>query len=190
MKKLEIIGFKRANLGKADATRLREEGNVPCVLYGGNEEVHFSINAYFFKDLVYTDQPHFVDLNIDGTVYECKLQEVQFHPISEMILHADFLQLRSDKYIVMEIPVNFIGTAPGVVKGGKLVQKLRRFKVKALPKDMPEFIDLNISNLDLGRSAKVSDVAVTNFFILNPKSLPVVTIDVPRALKEAESTSA
>jgi len=183
MKKLEIIGFKRANLSKSELAHLRMDGNVPCVLYGGNEQVHFHTPAYLFKDLVYTETPHFVDLEVAGKKYLCKLQEVQFHPVSEMILHADFLLLNEAKEIVMDIPVEFVGTAPGVVKGGKLVQKLRRFKVKALPNNMPESISVNVSGLDLGKSAKVGDVTPVNYVILNSKANPVVTVDVPRALK-------
>jgi large subunit ribosomal protein L25 len=182
MKTLEIIGFKRANLGKKEANDLRAEGNVPCVFYGGKNLIHFYTPAYLFKDLVYTETPHFVDLTVDGKTYKAKLQEVQFHPVSEVILHADFLEL-SKKPVIMEIPVRFEGTAPGVVKGGKLVQKLRRFSVKATPENMPEDIEVDISKLELGKSAKVSDVKAENFQILNPKSNPVVTVDVPRALK-------
>ncbi len=187
MKKLEIIGFKRANLGKKEIAQIREAGNVPCVLYGGKDQIHFHVPAYFFKNLVYTETPHFVNLEVEGQKYECKLQEVQFHPVSEILLHADFLLLRADKPITMEIPVVFEGTAPGVVKGGKLVQKLRRFKVKSLPKDMPEAITVDISSLDLGKSAKVSDVTPGNYLILNPKSNPVVTVDIPRSLKGQQS---
>jgi len=188
MKKLEIIGFKRANLGRKATKETREQGDVPCVLYGGKDQAHFHTPAYLFKDLVYTEEPHFIDLTIEGKTYEAKLQEIQFHPVSEMILHADFLELNPKKEVVMEIPLNFTGTAPGIVKGGKLIQRLRRLSVKALPKDMPDAIDLDISNLELGKSAKVSDVLVKNFKILNPKSNPVVTVDVPRALKGATGT--
>jgi large subunit ribosomal protein L25 len=185
MEKLEIIGFKRANLGKREANELRFAGSVPSVLYGGAEQIHFHAPVYLFKDLVYTEKPHFVDLTIEGKKYEAKLQEVQFHPVSEMILHADFLLLKADSLITMEIPVKFDGTAPGVVKGGKLNHKLRKLKVKALPKNMPGEIKLDISGLELGKSAKVGDIKTEGFTILNAKAIPIVTVEVPRALKGA-----
>ena len=127
MKTLEIIGFKRANLGKQESKKLREEANVPCVLYGGKDQVHFHTPMYLFKDLVYTPNVHKVKLTVDGSSYECVLQDVQFHPVNDMLMHADFLLLQEDKPIKLDIPVTFVGQAPGVLKGGKLIQKLKKY---------------------------------------------------------------
>ena len=183
MKTIEIIGFKRANLGKKESKQLREDSNVPCVLYGGTDQVHFYAPMFLFRDLVYTPNAHKVGLTVGNQTYECILQDIQYHPVNEMILHADFLQLRPDKEVKMEIPVSFVGTAPGVQKGGKLVQKLKKIKVKALPANLPDFINVDISNLDLNKSIKIGDLKDLNYTILNSKNLPIATVDVPRGLK-------
>src|SRR5882724_8860041 len=123
MKTVEIIGYRRANLGKSDAQKVRDDGNVPCVLYGGNEQVHFSAPMILFRDLVYTNEAHFVHLNVEGDECEAILQEVQFHPVSEIILHADFLRIGTNRKIKVDIPTRLVGQAPGVAKGGTLVRK-------------------------------------------------------------------
>ena len=144
MKTVEIIGYNRANLGKSEAKRLRAEGQVPCVIYGGDEQVHFYAPMILFRDLVYTDEAHFVHVNVEGREFRAILQDIQFHPISEVILHADFLQIFEGKVVKMDIPVHFEGTSPGVTKGGTLIKKRRHLKVMALPKNMPEYIAVEI----------------------------------------------
>ncbi len=185
MRTVEIIGYKRANLGKQDAKRLRTEGNVPCVLYGGKEQVHFYAPMILFRDLVYTPEAAFVKLNIEGDEYDAIMQDIQFHPVSEIILHVDFLQLFDDKPIKMNIPVKFFGTSPGVVQGGKLLIKLPYVKVKALPANMPEVINMDISNLELGKSIKVGDIETKNFEVLNSARVTIASVAIPRALKSA-----
>lgn len=183
MRTVEIIGYKRANLGKAEAKRLRAESFVPCVLYGGKEQIHFYSPMILFRDLVYTPEAAFVKLNIEGDEYSAIMQDFQFHPVNEIILHIDFLELSEDKYIKMDIPVKLTGTAPGVIQGGKLVSKLRSVKIKALPKDMPDTIQLDVSSLDLGKSIKVASIEAKNFEILNNPRVTVATVEIPRALK-------
>ena len=183
MKTIEIIGYKREDLGKQHAKKIRNEGYVPCVLYGEKELIHFSVPMILFKDLVYTPEVSLVDVNVEGDVYKCVLQDVQFHPVSEMILHADFLQLEDDKLVKINIPVRFEGTSPGVVKGGKLVPKLRYVRIKALPKDLPDFITVSISKLDMGKSFKVRDLKTENFEILNNPQVSIATVETPRAMR-------
>ncbi len=183
MKTVEIIGYKRANLGKSESKKLRAEGNVPCVLYGGEEQIHFYAPMILFRELVYTDRAHFVHLNIEGEEYEAILQDIQFHPVSEVILHVDFLQLFAGKPIKMDIPVHFEGTSPGVTKGGTLIKKRRYLKIKALPKNMPEFIEVRLESLDFGRSIKVEEIEENNFEILDPKIASVAVVEIPRALR-------
>ena len=183
MKTVEIIGFKRANLGKKESKDLRLDGSVPCVLYGGKEQVHFQAPMILFRDLVYTPDAHIVDLNIEGNEYKCILQDIQFHPVSETILHADFLQLFENKAVKMDIPVKFEGTAPGVIAGGKLITKLRKITVKALPADLPDFITVDISQLALGKSIRVSEVNAENYEILNNPAISIATVEIPRALR-------
>jgi large subunit ribosomal protein L25 len=139
-----------------------------------------------FRDLVYSPEPAYVKLNIEGEEYSAILQDIQFHPVSEIILHADFLLLTDDKPIKMDIPVKFTGTSPGVVAGGKLVIKLRNVRIKALPANMPESITMDISGISLGKSIKVASIDTTNFEILNNPRVTIASVEVPRALKGAE----
>jgi large subunit ribosomal protein L25 len=183
MKSVEIVGFKRANLGKTSAKELRLKAEVPCVLYGGKEQIHFAVPMYLFRALVYTPDAHTVDLNVEGDKYKAILQDIQFHPVNDIILHADFLLLDDNKQTRMEVPVKVMGNSVGVAKGGKLVQKLRKVKISALPKDLPNFVSIDVSDLDLGKTVKVSAIKTANYKILNPPSVPVVSIDIPRALK-------
>jgi large subunit ribosomal protein L25 len=190
MRTVEIIGYKRANLGKTDAKRLRSESNVPCVLYGGEEQIHFYAPMILFRNLVYTPEAAFVKLNIEGDEYSAILQDIQFHPVSEIILHADFLLLKEDKEIKMEIPVKFTGSAPGVVAGGRLMVKVRKVKIKALPENMPEDITMDISGLELGDNLKIASIKTENFEILNSPRVTVAIVDIPRTLKSAEEEEA
>jgi len=183
MKTLEIIGYKRANLGKGESKKLRDQGNVPCVIYGGKEQVHFYAPMILFRSLVYSPDIHFVDLNIEGTTYKCILQDIQFHPVSEMILHADFMELHDDKEIKMNVPVRFYGDSPGIRAGGRLMVNTRTLLISALPKDMPESINLDISEIELGQTIKVKEVITDNFEILNSPQVSIASVSIPRAAK-------
>ena len=186
MKTLEIIGYKRANLGKSESKKLREEGNVPCVIYGGDEQVHFHAPMILFRSLVYSPEIHFVELNIEGKKYNCILQDIQFHPVSEMILHVDFMELHEGKAIKMQVPLKFFGDSPGIRAGGKLMVNTRTLLVRALPKDMPESIDLDISEITLGQTIKVKEVEVDNFEILNSPQVSIASVSIPRIAKLEE----
>ncbi len=190
MKTIEIIGYRRANLGKSDAQKVREEGNVPCVLYGGNDQVHFYSPVILFRDLIYTNEAHFVHLNIEGEECQAIMQEVQFHPVSEIILHVDFLRISEDKKVKMDIPTRLVGQAPGVAKGGALVRKRASLKVYAFPKDMPDHVDVDCSELDFHHAVKVGDVKIGNLEFLDPKQASIAVVEVPRAAKLAEETAA
>lgn len=185
MKTVEIIGYKRANLGKTEAKRLREEGMVPCVVYGGDHQIHFYAPMILFRDLVYTDEAHFALLTIEGEPepFEAIIQDVQFHPVSEIIMHADFLQLFRGTPIKMNIPVHPVGTAPGIQQGGKLIRKVKYLQIKALPKNMPEYIEVDVSNLGLGKSIKVGELETGEYEILNSPLVTLAGIEVPRALR-------
>lgn len=183
MDKVEIVGYKRTHFGKKEAKKLRKESYAPCILYNGKETVHFYAPMALFQELVYTPNAYFVDLNIEGKHYSCVLQDIQFHPVSEMILHADFLEISDDKPVRMDIPVVFTGNSPGIAKGGMLAKKLRKLLVKALPKDMPKTIEVDISSLELGKTVKVKEVTATGFEILNPPLVPIAMVEIPRALR-------
>jgi len=185
MKTLEVIGFKRANLDSASLSELRGSGNVPCVVYGPGikEQIHFYSPIILFRELIYTPEVHLVMLNIEGTIIKAVLKDAQYHPVSEMLLHADFVAYSEDKVIKFEIPVKVVGSSPGIAKGGKLEMKTRVLKVKGLANDFPDFITVDISNLDLGKSFKVEDLAVEGFEILTNPNVSIVTVGVPRALR-------
>lgn len=190
MKSIAISGSRRENVGKRDAKELRYQGQVPCVLYGGNEQVHFAVFAADLKGLVYTPDAMMVDLNIEGKQYKAIMQDIQFHPVTDLILHIDFLELISNKPVVMSIPVRFTGTSPGVKAGGKLVQKLKAIRVKGLPADLKDTVEVNIDQLELGKSIRVSDISLEKLEILNSKADSVVTVETSRALREAEAAAA
>jgi len=190
MKTLEIIGYRRADLGKSESKRLREEGNVPCVLYGGDEQVHFYTPMILFRELVYTTEAHFVNLDVEGHEFRCILQDIQFHPVSEIILHADFLQMFDGKNLKMDIPVRLTGQSPGVNTGGTLVLKRRTLRILALPINMPDYIEVDVTELDFGRAIKVSEVKEENFSILDTKIASIAVVEIPRALKAAQAEEA
>lgn len=190
MKTVEIIGYRRANLGKSESQKLRDEGLVPCVLYGGPEQVHFYSPMILFRDLVYTNEAHFVHINIEGEESKAILQEVQFHPVSEIILHADFLRITDDRKIKMNIPVKLVGLAPGVSKGGTLVRKRAALKVFGFPRDMPDHIDVDVSELDFHHAIKITDMKLPGLVLLDPKQATIAAVEIPRAAKMAAEEDA
>src|SRR3569833_3282761 len=155
MKSFAISGSPRENVGKRDAKELRYEGKVPAVLYGGATQTHFSVSAADLKAVVYTPVVHFINKEDAGVKSQAIIKDIQFHPLTEQIIHIDFLLLDEKKPIAIEIPVKLTGTSPGVKVGGKLVQKLRKLRVKALPKDHLDSIEVSIESLEVGFSVFV-----------------------------------
>ena len=186
MNTIAISGSPRENVGKRDAKELRYAGKVPAVLYGGKSQVHFAIDATDLKDLVYTPEVNFVEIEVAGTKVKAILQDIQFHALTEKIIHIDFLQLFADKALTMEIPVKLTGTSPGVKMGGKLVQKLRKLKVNALPKNMPQNVEVSMEILEVGKSVRVKDLKVEKYTITNVAEDTIVSVTMSRALKQAE----
>ncbi len=183
MREVEIIGFKRANLGRAEANKLRAEGHVPGVLYGGEDLVQFYAPAIQFRPVLYTPNACFVNINIEGKTYRAIVQESQWHPVSEALLHVDLMELTVGKKVKMDIPVKTIGNAPGVANGGSLILKNPKLKVLALPKDMPESITIDVSELKMGKAIKVGSIETDNFEILTSPIVTVVNVAIPRALR-------
>ncbi|WP_316746196.1 50S ribosomal protein L25/general stress protein Ctc [Pedobacter gandavensis] len=187
MKTIAISGSPRENVGKRDAKELRYEGKVPAVLYGGTEQKHFAVITTELKDAIYTPEANFIEIDINGTKTKAIIKELQFHPLTDLLLHVDFLQLFDDKEILMEIPVKIAGTSPGVKMGGKLVQKLRKLRVRAFPKDMPQTIEVSISKLEVGNLFRVRDLATAAYTITNTPEDTIVSVGMSRALKQAEN---
>jgi large subunit ribosomal protein L25 len=190
MKSIAISGSPRENVGKRDAKELRYQALVPAVLYGGATQTHFSVSAADLKAVVYTPVVHFIDLDIAGVKSQAIIKDLQFHPLTEQIIHVDFLLLDQKKPIAIDIPVRLTGTSPGVKTGGKLVQKLRKLKIKAFPKDHLDFIDVSIEALEVGKSVKVAEISIPNLTILNSQEDTIVSVTTSRALRQAEQEAA
>ncbi len=188
MKTIKINGNLRQDLGKKANATLRKEGLVPGIIYGGSDNVTFSVKPRDLRDLIYTPDFNVVELDIDGTTNRCILKDIQFHPVTENIVHIDFLRLVEGHSIKLDIPVKCVGVSPGVKLGGKLQQKMRTVKVKTLPENMVDQLTVDISSLELGDSVRVKDIqANENIEIMNPMANPVATVEVPRALRSATS---
>jgi large subunit ribosomal protein L25 len=190
MKIVSMSGSLRENVGKKDAKALRRQDRVPCVMYGKTEQVLFSVPQVEFKPLVFSPDAAYIELTINGEKRMAMLKDIEYHPVTENIMHADFYELSDDRPIVMSIPVYLAGTSVGVMKGGKAVLKIKRLKVKALPANMPEKIVLDITNLDLLQGIKVQEVATDNFDLLDVKSSVVVFIKSTRAAAAAAEADA
>jgi large subunit ribosomal protein L25 len=183
MKKTEIVGFNRANLGRSASNQLRADGQVPCVLYGGSEQVSFYAPAYLFRPLVYTPDAYEVKLNIEGKEYQAILQDKQFHPVNDSLIHADFLEITDDKVIKISVPIRITGTAIGLQAGGKLQHKLRKLRLQGPASAIPEYVDVDVTRLKLGDSVKVEVIDLPGLTILDALSNPVASIVVPRSAK-------
>ena len=183
MKSITINGSKRESVGKKASKDLRNAGKVPCVIYGGDEPVHFSADEISFSKLVYTADAHTVVVAFeDGNKIDAVLQDIQFHPVTDKILHIDFFQLHEGKEINMIIPVRIEGTAPGVRdSGGLLSRNKRKLTVRALPKNLPDFLLADVSKLNLNDSITVADLADETFKILHPDSQVVCQVKMSRA---------
>ncbi|HJX72152.1 MAG TPA: 50S ribosomal protein L25, partial [Bacteroidales bacterium] len=158
MKTLEINVTRRNELGKKSTRKLRTGGNVPCAMYGGEEAIHFYAHENSFKDLIYTHHVHMVNFNVDGKPHKAILKEIQFHPVTDKILHIDFVEISEKKPAVVKVPVQLKGNSVGIKNGGKLRQRRRVLKVKGLIGDMPDVLEIDITDLNIGHSYKVRDI--------------------------------
>lgn len=190
MKSITIEGSERESVGKKATKALRDAGMVPCVIYGGSQPVHFAADERAFKSLVYTPNAHTVEVVLGGKKYNAILQDIQFHPVSDKINHIDFFQLSDDKEIIMEVPVNVVGTSPGVLLGGVLRLNQRRLKVKALPKHLPDFVEANISELQMGNKLYVTKIETNNFKLMHPDNTVVCQVRISRAAMKAAQEAA
>ena len=192
MKSITINGSTRKVLGKKSTKELRKQEMVPCVLYGEGEPVHFSAKELDFSKLVYTPNAHTVKIVLEKKELDAILQDIQFHPLSDKILHVDFYQLSENKEVSMEIPVKTEGSAPGVlISGGVLILNQRKLKVKALPKNLPDFITADISKLELGDKLYSSELKDEKYEFLHPDNTVVCQVKVARtSLKEIEEMEA
>ncbi|AQS94309.1 50S ribosomal protein L25/general stress protein Ctc [Polaribacter sp. BM10] len=180
MKSITIKGSKRESVGKVSTKALRNAGMVPCVIYGGDKPVHFSAEEKAFKNLVYTPNVYTATIDVDGQKIATVLQDIQFHPVTDKILHVDFYQLFDDKEITMNIPVKLTGTSPGVLNGGSLRFTNRKLRVKALPANLPDFIAADISKLKIGNKLFVTSLFNDDYTFMHPDNTVVVQVRTSR----------
>lgn len=185
MKTFELQGTKRESVGKKEAKNLRKEGKIPCVLYGGEKNINFCVPENSLQKLIYTPDVYLVILNIDGEEHKAIIKEIQFHPVTDRVLHIDFQKIYEDKPFVVELPIKVTGNSIGIRAGGKLQIKQRKLKVKGLLKDMPEVLEIDITNLNVGQSYKVGNLKFENLQLVDPADVMVVKIASTRAAKEA-----
>lgn len=185
MKSLSIKGEARTSLGKKESKKLRDAGKAPAVLYGGEETIHFSVDFAELRQLIYTPSVFLIDLELDGKTHKAIVQDIQWHPVDEQVLHVDFLRISEDKPVKIEVPIKVFGHAKGIKAGGKLNTNLRRLKVKALAADLPDTVEIDVTKLGLGQSIKVADLGVDNVEFLDPKSNVVVSVAITRAARSA-----
>jgi len=186
MKSLEIVGYyrKENQMGAKAAHLLRLEGYVPCVLYGtGEDNKHFYVPNILFHDLIYTSKVHTVVLNNEGNIFNAIVQDYQTHPVSDVVMHVDFLAMKEDKPVKIDVPVKLIGRSVGEQKGGRMVLKMRKLKVKALPANLPDTIEVDVAKLDLGKSIKLSEIGERPYEIMNSPLVSIATVTIPRTLR-------
>ncbi|MGE5348903.1 MAG: 50S ribosomal protein L25/general stress protein Ctc [Actinomycetota bacterium] len=190
MKTIEIKAVSREHFGKKSTNSLRAEGNVPCVMYMEKKNLHFYAHENAFRGLVYTPEVYLVSLVVDGNSYNAVMKEIQWHPVTDRILHIDFMQVSEDKPVTIDIPLKITGESVGVKAGGKLRVKRRTLKVKGLTKHIPDHLSIDITNIGIGQSVKIGDLNYENLEIIDNKRAMIVSVDVSRLSLKEEETAA
>ena len=190
MKSITIEGQLRTETGKKATRQLRSQDLVPGVIYGGEKEISFAAPSLAFKPLVYTPEFQKAVVKLNGSTYNCILKDLQFDKVSDKLTHIDLLELVEGKKVIADIPIKFVGAAKGVKEGGHLIIKMKSLKVKSLPKDLKELIEVDISNLELNGNIRVEDVKEPNYEILNSPRIPIASVVLTRQLKQEEATAA
>ncbi len=184
MKTVSLSGTPRASVGKKDAKAHRREHQVPCVMYGGKEQVHFTADEKTLAKLMHTPVAHIFDLTINGKQHTTIVQDVQYHPVTDRMLHVDFKEILPGKPVTIGVPIRITGTAPGVLRGGKLVKKMRKLIIKAQLENLPDEVTVSIDTLDIAQTIKVSDLTLENVTFLDPASSVIVTVRTARTVVE------
>lgn len=187
MRKIELKATVRETTGKQKAKRLRTQNLVPCVLYGGEKNVNLSIHENELKKIVYTPHVYLIDLNIDGKITSAILKDIQFHPVTDRIIHVDFLEIFADKDVVIKVPVKLEGFAEGVKQGGKLSLSMRKLRVKGIPGNIPDELNIDITHLTLGKTVKIGDLNFEGIELIDPKNNVVAAVRLTRAARGMEA---
>jgi len=186
MKTVSMSGTLREGVGKKDAKLQRSEGRIPCVLYGGKEQYTFTADEKSFHQIIFTPDSHFIKLTLDGKIHNCILKDIQYHPVSDTILHADFIEFEMDKPLTMAVPVHFTGNAPGLIKGGQMVKKFRKLNIRAIPADMPEAVTIDISELDIDQKITIGELPQDKYKILEKPERYIIAIRPTRVSATTE----
>jgi len=190
---MESIALKaslRKEAGKKSSKAIRAQDSIPCVLYGGNKNVNFFVTEGNFRNLLYTPKVYIINIDIDGNNHNAIIKDLQFHPVTDKLLHADFYELSEDKPVSVDIPVNLKGSSKGVREGGKLVMDKRKVKVKGLYKDIPAEIEIDITDLGIGKSIRAGEVVTgASYEIVLPKETPIISVRTTRAAAAAKEAA-
>ncbi len=180
MKEVSLSGSLRENVGKKDAKKHRREGNIPCVIYGGEKQIHFYTNEIKFDKVIFTPDVFIITFTIDGKEYRTIMQDIQYHPVTDKVLHVDFLETVAEKAITVGVPVELTGVSAGVLAGGQLIQKMHKMRLRGLVQDMPERIEVDITDIKIGGSVKVRDLSLENLSIIEPVNSVVARVKMSR----------
>ena len=189
MKSITIEGQLRTESGKKATRQLRSQQLVPGVIYGGKSEINFSAPATSFKGIVYTPEFMLAEVKVNGNTHRCILKDIQFNKVTDELIHVDFLELVEDKKIIATLPLKYVGTPAGVKAGGKLVTKMKSIKIKTLPKYLKEFIEVDLSNLQLNENLRVENIIADNMEVLNSPRIPIASVTMTRQLKQEEAAA-
>lgn len=190
MKTLELKGQKRDNTGKRGSKDLRAAEMVPCVIYGGASTVHFSAELAELKNLIYSPEVYFANITVDGQSYKGVMKEIQFHPVTDAVNHVDFFEVKEDKKVKIALPIKVVGNSAGVRAGGRLAVNVRKLQVEALPKDLPDFIEIDITNMGIGDKLRISEMKLNGVTFLDAGNVVVAAVTVTRNSKSAEAEAA
>lgn len=190
MKTIKVQGQLRSDFGKGATRQLRSEGRVPVVVYGGEEIIHCSVAPLGVRGLVYTPEFLIVELEVEGKTYRCIMKDLQFDVVTDALTHIDLLELVDGKKIIADLPINFVGQPKGVKEGGRLVTKLKTVRVRTYPRFLKEHLDVNIEGLELNGNIRVQDIPAENMEVMNPPRIPIASVVLTRALKQAGTDGA
>jgi len=190
MQTIHIEGNKRNTVGKSSSNATRRNGNIPCVIYGNGETIHFEVSEKNLQPVIYTPNAYKIILSVEGNSYDTVLREVQTHPVTDKLLHVDFLRLTEGKNVTITVPVKLEGSSKGVREGGKLFQKIRKINIKGLPENLVDSIVIDITELEVGKSIRIGDIRLNNLEVIGAPAIPIVTCNVSRAMKSAADTAA
>ncbi len=185
-----MSGSLRESVGKKDAKSHRRSGKIPCVLYGGAEQIHFTVDETSFNELIFTPHVYITQLDIAGRTFTAILQDVQYHPVSDRVLHADFMELKPGKMVTVALPIQVKGVAKGVLAGGKLLKKKRKIRVHGLPEAIPEYIEIDVTDLVVGQAIRVSDISIPDLQLMDSPRDVVATVAITRAVPAGETGAA